>query len=291
MPADQQGPQAGKGNVGGIRPAAHGSAASFEDHLEPQASTTGASLSLLERGVVAVAGASLAALGLRGHPFARIALTGAGIGLMTVAVQGKNPLATALKIQQDPDTGETLVSDAVTIAKPADALYAIWRKLENLPQLMTHLQEVRVLDERRSHWTVKAPVGEVGWDAEITADEPGQRIAWQSLPGASVENSGEVIFRAAPGKRGTEVIVRLRYKAPGGTAGAVVARIAGQEPSQQLRDDLMRFKREQELGFAPTTEGQTSGRAAHEAKKLAGKGESMQAGKQAPRAQKQGEAQ
>ena len=159
----------------------------------------------------------------------------------------------------------------MTIAKPADALYAIWRKLENLPQLMTHLQEVRVLDERRSHWTVKAPVGEVGWDAEITADEPGQRIAWESLPGASVENSGEVIFRAAPGKRGTEVIVRLRYKAPGGTAGAVVARIAGQEPSQQLRDDLMRFKREQELGFAPTTEGQTSGRAAHEVKKSAGK--------------------
>ncbi|UQN09887.1 SRPBCC family protein [Deinococcus sp. QL22] len=276
MSSDQQ-----RANTNGQRPAAFGSATSFDGPLEPQASTTGASMGLLERGVVAVAGASLAALGLRGHPFARIALMGAGIGLTIVAAQGKNPLATALKIQQDPDTGETLVSDAVTIAKPADALYAIWRKLENLPQLMTHLQEVRVLDEKRSHWTVKAPVGTVGWDAEITADEPGQRIAWQSLPGASIENSGEVIFRTAPGKRGTEVIVRLRYKPPGGTAGAVVARIAGQEPSQQLRDDLMRFKREQELGFAPTTEGQTSGRAASEAKKLAGKGEQMQAGKQA----------
>ncbi|THF70284.1 cyclase [Deinococcus sp. Arct2-2] len=268
------------GMPSGKRLPAHGSAASFEDPLEPQASTTGASMTLLERGVVAVAGASLAALGLRGHPFARIALMGAGIGLSIVAAQGKNPLATALKIQQDPDTGETLVSDAVTIAKPADALYAIWRKLDNLPQLMTHLQEVRVLDDKRSHWTVKAPVGTVGWDAEITADEPGQRIAWQSLPGASIDNSGEVIFRTAPGKRGTEVIVRLRYKPPGGTAGAVVARIAGQEPSQQLRDDLMRFKREQELGFAPTTEGQTSGRAASEAKKLAGKGEQMQGNKQ-----------
>ncbi|MFC6660729.1 hypothetical protein [Deinococcus multiflagellatus] len=41
-----------------------------------------------------------------------------------------------------------------------------------------------------------------------------------------------------------------------------MARLTGEEPAQQLRSDLMRFKREQETGHAPTTEGQTSGRAA-----------------------------
>lgn len=212
-----------------------------------------------------VAGAFLLTVGLRsGSPFQKVAVGALGAGLSALAVTGRSPVATALKIQQNAD-GETLVSDAVTIGKSADELYAVWRKLDNLPSLMKHLERVEVLDERRSRWTVKAPLGYSGgkviWEAELTVDEPGERIAWQSLPGAQIENSGEVLFRAAPGDRGTEVVVRLTYRPPGGSAGALVARIAGQEPSQQLRDDLMRFKREQELGYHPTTTGQSSGRA------------------------------
>ncbi|AIZ46714.1 cyclase [Deinococcus radiopugnans] len=218
-----------------------------------------------ERGAFGVMGVFLLTAGLRSDSsLQKLLLGGLGAGLTALALKGQSPVATALKIRQNAD-GETLVGDAVTIGKGADELYAIWRKLENLPQLMKHLKRVEVLDERRSRWTVKAPAGysggEVSWEAELTADEPGRRIAWRSLPGAQIENSGEVLFRAAPGDRGTEVVVRLTYRPPGGSAGALLARLLGQEPSQQLRDDLMRFKREQELGYHPTTEGQSSGRA------------------------------
>ncbi|QLG12579.1 SRPBCC family protein [Deinococcus sp. D7000] len=218
-----------------------------------------------ERGLFGVMGVFLLTAGLRsGSSFQKLLLGGLGAGLTALALKGQSPVATALKIRQNAD-GETLVGDAVTIGKGADELYAVWRKLENLPGLMKHLERVEVLDERRSRWTVKAPAGysggEVSWEAELTADEPGRRIAWRSLPGAQIENSGEVLFRAAPGDRGTEVVVRLTYRPPGGSAGALLARMLGQEPSQQLRDDLMRFKREQELGYHPTTEGQSSGRA------------------------------
>lgn len=236
--------------------------ANFPDSTLPD--STGATLQPLERLVLGTLGIGLSVFGLRGSPGAKLVLTGAGLGLVTLAVSGSNPLATALKIRQD-KSGETLVNDAVTIGKPAEELYAIWRQLETLPNLMTHLQEVRVLDEKRSHWTVRAPVGEVGWDAELVADEPGRRVAWASVPGTGLDNSGEVLFRPAPGDRGTEVVVRLKYRAPGGSSGALIARMFGQEPSQQLRDDLMRFKREQELGYAPTTQGQSSGRAAKSA--------------------------
>ncbi len=227
--------------------------------------STGAAMPGAERAMFGVAGAFLLTAGLRGgSPFQKLAVTALGAGLTALAVLGRSPVATALKIQQNAD-GNTLVSEAVTIGKGAGELYAIWRKLDNLPQLMKHLERVEVLDERLSRWTVKAAMGysggEVSWEAELTAAEPGQRIAWQSLPSAQIENSGEVLFRAAPGDRGTEVVVRLTYRPPGGSAGPLVARIAGQEPSQQLRDDLMRFKREQELGYHPTTEGQSSGRA------------------------------
>ncbi|MBB5379282.1 putative membrane protein [Deinococcus metalli] len=214
-----------------------------------------------ERSMVGTLGLALMGAGLRSaRPLQKIVLGSVGAGLAAMAATGRNPLATALKIRQTP-SGDVLVGDAVTIGVPADELYARWRDLASLPQLMTHLQRVEVLDERRSRWTVSAPTGEVSWEAEITTDEPGQRLGWQSVPGATIDNAGEVQFRPAPGGRGTEVIVHLTYRPPGGTAGAVLARLAGEEPAQQLRDDLMRFKREQELGFAPTTDGQSSGRA------------------------------
>lgn len=207
-------------------------------------------------------GLGLVALSVRpGPPILRLGLAAAGMGLSLLGIRGRNPLADALKIEQTPQ-GDVLVRDAVTVGKPADALYALWRPLETLPQRMTHLQSVEVIDEKRSRWTVKAPtpLGEVSWEAEITADEPGQRLAWKSLPGARIENEGEVVFRPAPGDRGTELVVRLSYKPPLGATGAAIARLFQQEPAQQLRDDLARFKSEQEVGHAPITRGQSSGR-------------------------------
>lgn len=217
-----------------------------------------------EKSAYAAAGALLVAAGIRSRsPLGTLgAVLGLGVGYL--ALRGANPLAPALKIEQT-SPGEILVRDAVTINAPAAELYAIWRDLVRLPMLMTHLKKVEVVDDRLSRWTVPGPVGDVSWEAELTADEPGQRIAWRSLPGADIENSGEVLFRPAPGKRGTEVIVRLRYKPPLGSTGAILARISGQEPAQQLRDDLMRFKRERELGYAPTTKGQSSGRKGEQA--------------------------
>ncbi len=223
--------------------------------------TRGGALLSTERLVLASLGLGLTVLGVTGKKFARVVGGGGGLFLLGLAVTGRNPLANALKVRTT-EHGEVLIRDAVTIGQLPETLYARWRQLERLPELMSHLKEVRVTSEKRSHWVVAGPVGDVEWDAEITSDEPGRRLAWASVPGAALENSGEVIFRPAPGDRGTELVVRLKYRAPGGTAGVVVARLRGEEPVQQLRDDLTRFKREQELGFHPTTDGQTSGRAA-----------------------------
>ena len=220
---------------------------------------TGADLQPLERLVTGTAGAGLLLYSLRGGVGRQVALGLPGLALAYMAVRGRNPLATALKI--DEQNGAVQVRQAVTVDRPADELYALWRDLERLPEWMSHLKQVEVLHGGTSRWTAEGPVGPVQWNATLTADEPGRRIAWASVPGSGLENSGEVLFRAAPGNRGTEVVVRLEYRPPAGTTGAIFARIRGQEPAQQLRADLTRFKRFQELGFVPTTEGQTSGRA------------------------------
>jgi uncharacterized membrane protein len=153
------------------------------------------------------------------------------------------------------------VDKAVTINKPIDQLYAFWRKLENLPRFMDHLESVTTIDETRSHWVAKGPAGKkVEWDAEIINEIPNELIGWRSLPGAEVNNAGSVQFKPAPGGRGTELQVELRYDPPGGALGAMFAKLFGEEPNQQVEDDLRRLKSILEAGERPTTEGQPTGR-------------------------------
>ncbi len=141
------------------------------------------------------------------------------------------------------------VKKAITVNASLSEAYGLWRNLENLPRFMNHLEAVVVLDERRSHWKAKAPLGAaVEWDAEITADVPDELIAWRSAEGAGVPNQGQVRFVSAPGNRGVEVRVDLTYDPPGGVVGATIAKLFGEEPSIQINGDLNRFKQMLELG-------------------------------------------
>ena len=149
---------------------------------------------------------------------------------------------------------------AITINKSPDEVYAQWRDFERLPTFMYHLKSVETIDGTRSHWVARAPAGtSVEWDAEITEDVPGDRIAWRSIEGASVDNSGSVGFRRAPGGRGTEVYVEVRYSPPGGALGSMVAKVFGEEPNQQLSDDLRRFKQIVETGEIARSDGSPLG--------------------------------
>ncbi len=158
------------------------------------------------------------------------------------------------------ESGEIYIETSIAINKPAQACYEFWRDLENLPRFMEHLESVQVQADQRSHWKVRGPVGtSIEWDAEITADQPGELLAWHSLQGAQVENAGTVRFERAPGGRGTIVRVDMQYLPPGGMTSAMLASLFNEEPSQQVTDDLRRFKWLIETGVIPTTVGQPAG--------------------------------
>lgn len=145
---------------------------------------------------------------------------------------------------------------AITINASPEDLYTRWHDFESLPTFMYHLESVQTTGDGRSHWVAKAPAGTtVEWDAEITEDVPGQSIAWRSIEGATVENSGSVRFQPAPGGRGTEVYVEVQYSPPGGAIGSVVAKLFGEEPNQQISDDLRRFKQIIETGEIARSDG------------------------------------
>jgi len=150
-----------------------------------------------------------------------------------------------------------------TVRKPASEVYAFWRRLENLPVYMAHVDDVRAIDDRTSRWGASAPFGRtVEWTAEITEDVPGERLAWRSTGDADVPNSGTVRFRPAPDGVSTEVYVHLTYDIPGGSLGKAVAKYFGEEPHQQLDDDLRRFKQVMETGEVVRSDGAPWGKRA-----------------------------
>lgn len=145
---------------------------------------------------------------------------------------------------------------AVTILASPDAIYGRWHDVTRLPEFMDHLEAVVRVDVRRSHWTARGPAGTtVEWDAEITEEVSGERIAWRSIEGSSLENSGVVEIVPAPGDRGTEVHVSVQYAPPGGRVGSVVVKLLGEDPTEQVADDLRRFKQLVETGEIARSEG------------------------------------
>ena len=146
------------------------------------------------------------------------------------------------------------VERAVTIAADRNTLYAFWRNFENLPRFMQHLASVRVESPTRSHWVAKAPAGTVvEWDAEIINEVEGSLIAWKSTGDAEVPNAGSVHFADAPRDRGTIVKVVMDVEPPAGKLGFVIAKLFGEDPDRQVREDLRKFKQLMETGEITTS--------------------------------------
>ncbi len=153
------------------------------------------------------------------------------------------------------------VRESFTINAPPDVLFQFWRRFSEFPRFMRHVESVEELDDRTSHWVVRAPAGRtIEWDAEIVEEVPGERLHWRTIGDADVRHGGQVEFRPATGGRGTVASIHLSYEAPAGEAGATLAKLFGEEPEIQVREDLRRFKRLIETGEIPTTAGQSSGR-------------------------------
>lgn len=140
---------------------------------------------------------------------------------------------------------------SITIVRPAQDLYAVWRNLEDLPRFVNHLESVTAIDATHSRWTTKGPIGKsFTWNAEIIRDEPGRLIAWKSVGETPVPNAGTIEFRDQ-GEGVTEVRVTMEYLPPGGKVGAAVAKALGDDAEAQIREGLDKFKRAMETGAAP----------------------------------------
>jgi uncharacterized membrane protein len=208
-----------------------------------------------------IVGGALVLTGLSQRFLLRTLLTASGGSLVYHSLMGDKSLQNKLMETTELVTNSIRVEKTVTIQnKSPEELYTYWRNFENLPTFMKNLQSVRIVNETRSHWAAKSPLGNsIEWDAEMLIDRPNELITWASTSGADVDNSGSVRFTPAYPGRGTEVKLVLEYSPPGGAITDAIAKLFNESPEQQIVEDLRHFKMLMETGEIATTEGQSAG--------------------------------
>jgi len=215
----------------------------------------------IERCALAIGGAGLCAFAMKkATPVsALLAIAGGdliyhgmtGNSFLLGAVRGQGLWVKPGKSASIPYRQGIRVDKSIVIEAPREKLYTFWRNLENLPRFLRHLRSVTKVNDRVSHWVAEAPGHTTAqWDAEIVNEAPNERIGWRSLPGSEVDTAGSVQFKPVLGAKSTEVIVELQYDPPGGVFGAALAKLMGEDPADQIEQDLRQLKHMVESGQA-----------------------------------------
>jgi len=181
-------------------------------------------------------------------PFTSLFKLGAGGYLLNRGITGHCEIYSRIgKNTQEPININ--IRSSFLIDKPRHQVYQFWRKLDNLPLFMNHLESVEVLDGKRSNWILKLPinVAKVSWEAEIVKDEPDHLIGWSSLPGSVIDNAGKVRFRDAEDGKGTLVDIVITYQPPAGGIGASIAHVLNPVFKNMVDNDVRNFKQYMDL--------------------------------------------
>ena len=177
------------------------------------------------------------------NPLSSVIKIGAGGYLLNRGITGHCELYKQIgKMSTNPINVN--IRSSFTVNKPRHKVYSFWRKLDNLPLFMKHLESVEIIDDTYSHWVLKLPanVATVSWHAEIVRDEPDEMIGWSSLPDSAINNAGKVRFQDTLDGKGTIVDVVISYQPPAGGVGAGIAKVLNPVFKNMVDKDVQNFK-------------------------------------------------
>lgn len=187
------------------------------------------------------------------------ALAASSALLLLRGAAGYCPVYNKFEIDHTDQPTDVTVDSVITVNYPREEVYAFWRKLENLPRIMKHLERVKVIDEKHSEWQVKTRSGvePLIWKAAINADVANEQISWSSMADSSVQNAGTVKFKDM-GESETEISFKMSYKAPLGDIGAAVAKLLNPAIEKMIHQDFKNFKDYIESNDQKTIESETA---------------------------------
>jgi len=198
--------------------------------------------------VATAAGSALAVYGARRRNIAGTMMSSVGLGILARAFTN---FETSRLLGIDGGRKVIEIQKTINIEAPVDRVFTYWSHPENFPDFMTHVHEVRRIGDGLYRWSVGGPAGIlVQWDAQITDLDFNKLLAWKSLPGAIVGQSGVTRFSSNP-DGSTRIDVKMSYNPPAGALGHAIAELFGVDPKHEMDDDLMRMKSFIETGVHP----------------------------------------
>jgi uncharacterized membrane protein len=128
------------------------------------------------------------------------------------------------------------VEQSIEVNVPVSTAYNQWTQFEEFPRFMEGVKEVRQLDDRTLEWRAEIGGNEETWTAEISEQEPDQRIAWHATSG--VRQGGVVTFHYID-ENTTRVMLQMEWE-PKNTAEEVGSALGFDD--RRVQGDLERFK-------------------------------------------------
>ncbi|HKS00709.1 MAG TPA: SRPBCC family protein [Arthrobacter sp.] len=129
------------------------------------------------------------------------------------------------------------VQESITVDVPVRQAYNQWTQFEDFPNFMSGVDAVRQLDDTTVHFETSIAGVKREYDAQITVQEPDQRVTWESLN--EPRNAGTVWFESL-GDNETKVNVELTWEPE--SAVEKLGAATGLD-SRQVASDLKKFKK------------------------------------------------
>ncbi len=129
------------------------------------------------------------------------------------------------------------VQESIEVDVPVSKAYNQWTQFEDFPRFMSGVDSVRQLDDTTVHFETSIGGVKREYDAQITVQEPDQRVTWESLN--EPRNAGTVWFESL-GPEQTKVNVELTWEPE--SAMEKIGAAVGLD-SRQVASDLKKFKK------------------------------------------------
>jgi len=149
---------------------------------------------------------------------------------------------------------------AVTIGRSAAELRDLWLRPETQERIWSHFARVDAHQDGAADWVASGPAGGTyRWRTRID-DRAAETLRWTSEAEADIPNQGVLTFLPAPGDRGTEAHLDVRFDPPGGVVGEAIAKLFHVAPRAIVLSALYKFRALAITGEVPTTAPQPAAR-------------------------------
>lgn len=136
------------------------------------------------------------------------------------------------------------IEKSIELSAPTDEVYERWADFASYADFMPHVKSVEQTDSGLWRWLVSMGGQDLQWDTELTAEEPGRLISWQTT-GKGTRSSTTVSLQALEDGR-TAVTFTAHY--PNGVGKSLTAADIAAQAEQSLQRFAAFWQPGQETG-------------------------------------------